>query len=97
MMGFFIPFMYLVARNVSQGMDKQTAVFVLSSIGICNTVARIVCGIISSIKGVNSLHVNNIAITLGGIATIFSGYSMSEGFQFTYAAFFGIAIGTQTF
>uniref|UniRef100_A0A1B0GL20 Major facilitator superfamily (MFS) profile domain-containing protein n=2 Tax=Lutzomyia longipalpis TaxID=7200 RepID=A0A1B0GL20_LUTLO len=92
MMGFFIPFMYLVARAVARGMEKQTAVFVLSSIGIANTIARIGCGLISSIKGVNSLHVNNIAITLGGVATIFSGYSMSEAFQFTYAVFFGIAI-----
>ncbi|XP_059622307.1 monocarboxylate transporter 3 [Phlebotomus argentipes] len=92
MMGFFIPFMYLVARAVAQGMDKQVAVFVVSSIGISNTVARIGCGLISSIKGVSPLHVNNIAITLGGVATIFSGYSMSEAFQFTYAAVFGIAI-----
>ncbi|GAB0090131.1 uncharacterized protein DMENIID0001_048200 [Sergentomyia squamirostris] len=92
MMGFFVPFMFLVARAVAQGMDKQVAVFVVSSIGISNTVARIACGLISSIKGVNPLHVNNIAITLGGIATIFSGYSMTEGFQFTYATVFGIAI-----
>lgn len=60
--------------------------------GISNTIARIICGLLSSFKGINALYINNIAITLGGIATIFSGFSYSETYQFTYAMVFGIAI-----
>ena len=67
--------------------------WVVSSIGITNTIGRIVCGAITSLPGVNALMINNIALTIGGIATIFSGFSLSLGFQFTYAIIFGIAIG----
>lgn len=93
MMGFFIPFMYLARRAVDGGMDPNVAALTLSAIGISNTVARIACGMLSSVKGMNPLYINNVFITLGGVATIFSGYSMSQGYQFTYAAIFGLAIG----
>lgn len=93
MMGFFIPFMFMAERAVDDGMDKSTAALTVAAIGISNTVARIVCGLLSSFKGVNALHLNNVAITIGGLCTIFSGYSLSEGYQFTYAAIFGVAIG----
>lgn len=93
MMGFFIPFMYMAERAIGGNMDKSVAAFTVAAIGISNTVARIVCGVLSSFKGVNALHLNNVAITVGGICTIFSGYSLSEASQFTYAAIFGIAIG----
>lgn len=94
MMGFFIPFMFLAARATDNKMDKETAKFIVSAIGISNTLARIICGVMSSFKGMNALHINNVAITIGGIATIFSGYSITQGYQFSYAAIFGIAIGT---
>lgn len=40
----------------------------------------------------NALYLNNIAITLGGIGTIFSGLYYTTTYQFAYAAVFGIAI-----
>lgn len=92
MMGFFVPFMFMKDRAV-QEMDESTAAFTVAAIGIANTIARIVCGVLSSFKGVNALYLNNVAITLGGVATIFSGMYLSEAYQFTYAAIFGVAIG----
>lgn len=93
MMGFFIPFMFMKERGVDGGMDPNTAQWTISAIGISNTVARIICGVLSSFKGVNALHLNNIAITIGGICTIFSGYSLTSGYQFSYSIIFGVAIG----
>lgn len=92
MMGFFVPFMFITDRAAQQ-MDKNTASYTVSAIGISNTVARIVCGVLSSLKGVNALHLNNVAITVGGVATIFSGLYLTAAYQFTYAAIFGVAIG----
>ncbi|XP_055639332.1 monocarboxylate transporter 12 isoform X2 [Toxorhynchites rutilus septentrionalis] len=92
MMGFFVPFMYVTQRAVSGGMDSQISLFIVSAIGISNTIARIVCGFLSSFKSVNALHLNNVAITMGGIATMLSGLYMTEAYQFTYAAIFGLAI-----
>lgn len=65
--------------------------------GISNTIARIVCGFLSSFKSVNALYINNVAITMGGIATMLSGLYITEAFQFTYAGIFGIAIGEYIF
>lgn len=92
MMGFFVPFIFIVRRAQKAGMDESTALLIISAIGITNTIARIVCGLLSSFKGISALHLNNIAITAGGIATIFSGYIINETTQFVYAAIFGICI-----
>lgn len=92
MLGFFVPFMYITQRAVAGGMDPDVSLYIVSAIGISNTIARIVCGFLSSFKSVNALHLNNVAITMGGIATILSGLYINEAFQFTYAGIFGIAI-----
>ncbi|VEN48721.1 unnamed protein product [Callosobruchus maculatus] len=73
-------------------MERAMAVWLVSSIGIANTVGRVLCGVLSSIPGVNALFVTNVALTIGGIATMFSGFSMSEGYQFFYTVVFGLTI-----
>lgn len=92
MMGFFVPFMYITQRAAAGGMDPNVSLFIVSAIGISNTIARIVCGFLSSFESVNALYINNVAITMGGVATMLSGLYITEAFQFTYAGIFGIAI-----
>lgn len=92
MMGFYVPFMFLVDRALKSGLDKITAVWLVSSIGIANTIGRVLCGIISSLPGVNALFVTNAALTIGGLATILSGISLSAEYQFFYTVVFGLAI-----
>lgn len=92
MMGFYIPFMYLGGRAIASGINNATAVWLVSAVGIANTVGRVLCGVLSSFPKVNALFVNNAALTLGGVATLFSGFSMSESYQFTYCVVFGLAI-----
>ncbi|KAL5288108.1 hypothetical protein ACFFRR_008765 [Megaselia abdita] len=92
MMGFFVPFIFIVPRAVEGNMDKDTALMVVSAIGISNTIARIVCGLLSSFPSVSALMLNNVAITVGGIFTIFSGLWMTNAYQFAFAAIFGICI-----
>ncbi|XP_055388096.1 uncharacterized protein LOC129616474 [Condylostylus longicornis] len=91
MMGFFIPFIFIERRAIKNGMDENTANFIISVIGITNTVSRIVCGMMSSFK-ISALHLNNVAITAGGVATCLSCYSITSGVQFSYAVMFGICI-----
>lgn len=93
MMGFYVPFMYLVDRATNSKMiTHQTAVLLISSVGISNTVGRVLCGVLSFFPKVNGLLVNNVALTIGGIATIFSGVSMTQEYQFFYTIVFGLAI-----
>ncbi|XP_033156448.1 monocarboxylate transporter 3 [Drosophila mauritiana] len=92
MMGFFVPFTFLVDRAKAAGMDEQAAYGVLSGIGVVNTFARIVCGSLSSFPAVKPLWLNNIALTAGGIATLCSGIVIDTATQWTFALFFGICI-----
>ncbi|RZF46935.1 hypothetical protein LSTR_LSTR011766 [Laodelphax striatellus] len=94
MMGFFVPFMFITDRAINLGrMDAGTATLLISAIGVTNTVGRVVCGLVTStLPGVSALLINNVALTLGGLATICSGYSLSTVYQFTYAGIFGLAI-----
>ncbi|EZA47787.1 Monocarboxylate transporter [Ooceraea biroi] len=92
MMGFYTPFMYVPDRAIKANIDASTAMFLVSVIGIGNTIGRIVCGLVSSLPGVNALVINNIFISVGGLVTMFSGLSLSEGYQFFYAASFGLSI-----
>lgn len=66
--------------------------FLVSVIGIGNTIGRIVCGLASSLPGVDALVVNNVFISAGGLLTILSGFSLTQGYQFFYAATFGLSI-----
>ncbi|XP_015610429.1 monocarboxylate transporter 12 [Cephus cinctus] len=92
MMGFYTPFVYLQARAESAGMEPSKTMFLLSVVGIGNTIGRVACGIISSFPGVNALLVNNVFISIAGLATVFSGKSLTQEYQFLYAACFGLSI-----
>lgn len=92
MMGFFVPFSFLTDRAVAGGMDKDSAVSIISGIGMINTIARIVCGSMSSFPSVKPLWLNNVALTAGGLATIFSGVVINATTQWSFAVLFGICI-----
>ncbi|CAB0045224.1 unnamed protein product [Trichogramma brassicae] len=79
-------------RAGKAGIDSNTATLLISVIGIGNTIGRIGLGYVSSLPGVDALTVNNIFITLSGFLTIASGLSMSQGYQFFYAAAFGLSV-----
>ncbi|CAG5083499.1 Similar to slc16a12b: Monocarboxylate transporter 12-B (Danio rerio) [Cotesia congregata] len=92
MMGFFAPFTYLPDRGMSYGFDNETATFLVSTIGITNTVGRILCGTSTSLPGVDALVVNNVLISISGIITIISALSYSKAYQFFYAAVYGSSV-----
>ncbi|KAB0802053.1 hypothetical protein PPYR_04239 [Photinus pyralis] len=92
MLGFFVPFVYSKHRAVINGMDEHKAIWLISTLGIANTIGRVVSGMISSFPKVNVLLVNNVAISIGGIATILSGLSQSTEYQYAYAIIFGLSM-----
>ncbi|KAI4458177.1 monocarboxylate transporter [Holotrichia oblita] len=92
MMGFYVPFMYLTERAEYRHMHPSFSMWLVSTIGIANTIGRVICGVLSSVPKVNTLAVNNVAMTIGGIATMASGLSSSDWYQFSYAVVFGLAI-----
>lgn len=84
---------HFIDRAKHFGMDEEWRKYLISTIGVTNTVGRILCGALTSLPSVNALLINNLALSLGGLATICSGLSTNDIYQFSYAAVFGFAIG----
>lgn len=76
-------------------MSKEEAAWLLSAVGVTNTIGRVICGILSSCPSMDALLINNVAITLGGIATMASSISLSAAYQFSFSAIFGFTLGKQ--
>ncbi|PVD27383.1 hypothetical protein C0Q70_12541 [Pomacea canaliculata] len=92
MAGFFIPFLYL--PTVAQGMqiEKAMAAFLISIIGIANTVGRVMVGYFSDKPWVDPLLCNNFALIIGGAATITVPWIKVYGLFAVYAMVFGTSI-----
>ena len=68
-LGFYIPFVYLPSMATSKGdISSEEAAFLLSIIGICNTVGRVITGLISDLPCVDSMVVVNISLFLSSIS-----------------------------
>lgn len=75
-------------------MDSNSAEWLVSYIGIANTVGRLIFGLISSHPKINSLILSNGALTVAGIATILVPFSTALYELILYGIIFGFGIGT---
>lgn len=96
--GFFVPFIYVIDLASLAGYTREEGTFILSIIGITNTVGRVFSGWISDRPNINALVINNIALTAGGLATatmplVVNCYAL----LLTCAAIFGFSIGNLNF
>jgi predicted MFS family arabinose efflux permease len=92
MMGFFIPFVYLVEYAISVGIDSSQAAMLLSFIGGTNTVGRILSGWLSDRPNINALFITNLALTVGGIATVIMPFVTQYEILAICSATFGMSI-----
>lgn len=91
--GFCIPYIFLPDRAILMDIDKNRAAFLISVIGIANTVGRVVFGFLSDRKFVNRLYLYNVALTVCGVVTSLSAFCISYELLVTYAALFGVTLG----
>lgn len=92
MMGLYVPFVYLVDAATLGGIDSNSASYLLSIIGITNTVGRVVCGYVADFPGVNALLMNNICLVVSTVAVAATPFCSSYTAYIVMAIFFGIAI-----
>lgn len=92
MAGLYVPFVYLADCAQKDNIVPTQASFLISIIGITNTVGRVACGFFADFPQVNALLLNNICLVISTIAVA------STPFCHTYAAYvvmaiaFGIAV-----
>ncbi|XP_048745466.2 monocarboxylate transporter 9-like [Ostrea edulis] len=91
--GFNMPYIYLPDRAHEVGINKTDATFLVSVIGIANTIGRVVFGWMADKPWVNRLMLYNTSLFICGIATALSPLSDSYPFLIGYAAVFGAFIG----
>uniref|UniRef100_A0A2M4CUA9 Putative monocarboxylate transporter n=1 Tax=Anopheles darlingi TaxID=43151 RepID=A0A2M4CUA9_ANODA len=92
MAGLYVPFVYLVDAAVLDGIDQNSASFLISIIGITNTVGRIVCGYVADFPKVDALFLNNICLVISTIAVALTPFCSSYASYVVMAIAFGIAI-----
>eukprot|EP00091_Calanus_sinicus_P024239 TRINITY_DN8585_c0_g1_i1.p1 TRINITY_DN8585_c0_g1~~TRINITY_DN8585_c0_g1_i1.p1 ORF type:complete len:281 (+),score=67.80 TRINITY_DN8585_c0_g1_i1:239-1081(+) len=91
--GFNVPYVYTVDRAVLWGMDGKDAAFLLSVIGISNTVARLILGWLSDRSWINRLYLYNSCLVVCGVSMALSPFCSSYNLQAVYCAIFGITSG----
>ncbi|XP_055371140.1 monocarboxylate transporter 14 [Condylostylus longicornis] len=91
--GFNIPYVYLAAQAEFLNLSSEQGSYLISIIGIANTVGRIILGYISDKPWVNRLLVYNICLTICGLATTFSVFCVTFNTLAFYASVFGFTIG----
>lgn len=92
-LGFYTPYMFIKDRSVKHGMPIGVAFWLLSCIGVTNTVGRFLCGIISAFSKVPAIDMSYATLLIGGVATSLSGLSFNMWMQFGYAATYGLSMG----
>lgn len=80
-----------MAQNL--GIEAPKAAFLISIIGIANTVGRVIAGYVSDQPWADCLIINNVALIIGGVSTILVPYLNLYALLGTYSFVFGCAIG----
>jgi len=69
-MGLYIPYMFLPKLAEENGISPLDAAFLISVIGITNTIGRIITGLITDLPKVCPLMLTTIALGLGGVCPL---------------------------
>ena len=60
--GLYIPYTFLPKLAIERGVSELNASFLISIVGICNTIGRILSGMLTDLPGVSALVVTFIAL-----------------------------------
>nr|XP_022913330.1 monocarboxylate transporter 3-like [Onthophagus taurus] len=91
---FYTPFVYVKDRALENKFPKDKAFWLISSIGVMNTIGRVFCGILASVPNVKAHVVCVVFLFTAGVATILSGLSFEVWYQFTYTSLYGFCVSS---
>ena len=92
-LGYCVPYIFLTDLSLSIGAGAEESAFLVSIIGISNTVARILFGFISDFKCVNRFLFYNTNLTLCGLVSLAGVYFVVYPLLICYAIVFGVCMG----
>ncbi|KAL8616120.1 hypothetical protein ACOMHN_066607 [Nucella lapillus] len=91
-LGFYVPFVFGVDLAVSLGISKSRAAFLISVIGITNTVGRVVTGWLADLRRINSLVITYVSIFICGLSTALFPFCTTYGLLCAAASLFGLSV-----
>lgn len=99
--GFCVPYIFLPdramkmewAQHGDESHNKQMSSFLISIVGISNTVGRVIFGWLADRKFVNRLMLYNTVLVLCGIISIASSLCFNYALMAVYSGLFGLFIG----
>lgn len=91
--GLCVPYVFLPNRATMLGMSESEGAFLISIIGISNTVGRIAFGYLADFKWVNRLMLYNTVLVLCGVCSLLSALCFNYPLMAAYSATFGLFIG----
>jgi len=93
MIGYWMPFMFLVDRTIEEaGVAEDSAAFLISIIGITNTIGRFLVGWITDRFKLQPMNVNISTLMVAGIVTFAVPFTHSYELAVAYAAIAGFFI-----
>lgn len=90
MVGYFHPYFFFGESAKSNGMAPEKTDFMLTVLGICNTLGRIGCGVLSSMPNIKALPISIITIIISGLAVVGSPFVKHDMGQFAMVGLFGL-------
>lgn len=91
-LGFYVPFVFSVDFAVSLGISKKNAAFLISVIGITNTLGRVVTGWLADLRKINSLVITYVSIFICGLSTALFPFCTTYGLLCAAASLFGLSV-----
>lgn len=92
MLGFFIPVFYLPTLAKQVGMDSQASSYLVSVSGVTNIIGRLLSGFLADRPVFGALHINNTALIVVGLATVFCPFLKDQTTLNIYSGIYGLGI-----
>lgn len=92
MLGFFIPLFYLPTLAKQVGMDTQASSYLVSVSGVTNIIGRLLSGFLADRPVFGALHINNTALIVVGLATVFCPFLKDQTTLNIYSGIYGFGI-----
>lgn len=92
-LGFFPPVLFIKDAAEQAGVPPRTAFWLISIIGLANTIGRIIISTLANIPNINFIWLTMGGLILGGTATIVYGHVIANIWHVGFAIVFGLFVG----
>jgi MCP family monocarboxylic acid transporter-like MFS transporter 14 len=92
-LGFNVPYIYIVDQATLLNIKPELADLLLSTIGISNSIGRLILGFLGDLEGMNRIYLYSTVLSICGLATIIEPFCKNFVSLFIYSITFGLSSG----